>query len=87
MRIDGTPVYGLVSESEGYIPEFIDEHRYRFELEFPSLPLLPGKYTVRAHALDPEGMRLFDTVERDLFVEGASRELGLMRIDHRWGGR
>ena len=87
VRIDGTPVYGLVSESEGYIPEFIDEHRYRFELEFPSLPLLPGKYTVRAHALDPEGMRLFDTVERDLFVEGASRELGLMRIDHRWGGR
>ena len=87
VRIDGTPVYGLVSESEGYIPEFVDEHRYRYELEFPSLPLLPGKYTVRAHALDPEGMRLFDTVERDLFVEGASRELGLMRIDHRWGGR
>ena len=87
VRIDGTPVYGLVSESEGYIPEFVDEHRYRYELEFSSLPLLPGKYTVRAHALDPEGMRLFDTVERDLFVEGASRELGLMRIDHRWGGR
>ena len=87
VRIDGTPVYGLVSESEGYIPEFVDEHRYRYELEFPALPLLPGKYTVRAHALDPEGMRLFDTVERDLFVEGASRELGLMRIDHRWGGR
>ncbi len=27
-------------------------------------PLLPGKYFVRAHALDPEGVRLFDHVER-----------------------
>jgi lipopolysaccharide transport system ATP-binding protein len=41
---------------------------------------------VRAHALDPEGMRLFDTLERDLFVEGATRELGLCRLQHHWGG-
>jgi hypothetical protein len=30
-------------------------------------------------------MRLFDTVERDLFIEGATRELGLCRLEHRWG--
>ena len=84
VRVDGTPIYGVLSEADGYIPECIDGSRYRFALNFPSLPLLPGKYTVRAHALDPEGMRLFDTLERDLFVEGATRELGLCRIDHRW---
>jgi lipopolysaccharide transport system ATP-binding protein len=85
VRADGTPVYGIVSEADHYIPARIGAHRFAFKLRFPGLPLLPGKYTVRAHALDPEGMRLFDTVERDLFVEGATRELGLCRLDHQWG--
>jgi lipopolysaccharide transport system ATP-binding protein len=85
VRMDGTPVYGVVSDADNYVPERIDGHRFGFRLRFPELPLLPGKYSIRAHALDPEGMRLFDTMERDLFVEGATRELGLCRLDHRWG--
>lgn len=85
VRIDGTPVYGVVSEADGYRPVRIDEHRFGFSLQFPDLPLLPGKYSVRAHALDPEGMRVFHTMERDLFIEGATRELGLCRLQHSWG--
>jgi lipopolysaccharide transport system ATP-binding protein len=85
VRTDGTPVYGVVSEADSYTPARIDAHHFAFKLRFPGLPLLPGKYSVRAHALDPEGMRLFDTVERELFVEGATRELGLCRLDHQWG--
>ena len=85
VRMDGTPVYGVLSEADSYTPRRIDANRFGFSLRFPSLPLLPGKYSVRAHALDPEGMRLFDTVERDLFVEGATRDLGLCRLDHQWG--
>jgi lipopolysaccharide transport system ATP-binding protein len=85
VRIDGTPVYGVVSEADRYQPVRLDSHRFGFCLQFPELPLLPGKYSVRAHALDPEGMRLFDTVERDLFIEGATRELGLCRLEHKWG--
>jgi lipopolysaccharide transport system ATP-binding protein len=85
VRIDGTPVYGVVSDAERYEPRRLDATRFGFRLEFPALPLLPGKYSVRAHALDPEGMRLFDTVERELFIEGATRDLGLCRLDHRWG--
>jgi lipopolysaccharide transport system ATP-binding protein len=45
---------------------------------------LPGKYLIRAHALDPEGVRLFDNVEQSFIVEGETRELGLVRIAHRW---
>jgi lipopolysaccharide transport system ATP-binding protein len=69
---------------DGVAPWRIDERRYGFTLTFPRLPLLPGKYYVRAHALDPEGVRLFDNVERSFVVEGESRELGLARIDHAW---
>jgi lipopolysaccharide transport system ATP-binding protein len=31
-------------------------------------------------------MRLFDTVERAVVVRGATREFGLVRLAHRWGG-
>ena len=85
IRADGTPVYGVATDMDGVAPVRIGEHRYAFSLAFPRLPLLPGKYLVRAHALDPEGVRLFDNVEVPLIVEGATREMGLVRIEHRWG--
>ena len=40
---------------------------------------------MRAHVLDPEGVRLFDTIEKPLTVEGAELEAGLVQIQHRWG--
>ena len=85
IRADGTPVYGVATDMDGVAPVRIGEHRYAFSLAFLRLPLLPGKYLVRAHALDPEGVRLFDNVEVPLIVEGATREMGLVRIEHRWG--
>lgn len=86
VRADGTPIYGVATDMDGVVPERIGAQRFAFSLCFPQLPLLPGKYIVRAHALDPEGVRLFDNVEVSFVVEGASRELGLVRIGHRWNG-
>ena len=87
VRVDGTPVYGVATDMDRVGLARVDERRFAFTLEFPALPLLPGKYFVRAHALDPEGVRLFDNVERVLTVRGSSRELGLVRLAHRWGPR
>ncbi|HEY2864979.1 MAG TPA: ABC transporter ATP-binding protein [Casimicrobiaceae bacterium] len=84
VRADGTPVYGVATDMDGVLPVQIAAQRFAFSLAFPRLPLLPGKYIVRAHALDPEGVRLFDNVEVPLLVEGATREMGLVRIDHGW---
>ena len=44
----------------------------------------PGNYTFRTHVLDPSGLRMFDTVEKDFSVRGESRELGVCRLPHRW---
>ena len=55
VRADGTPVYGVATDMDGVTPERIAAQRYGFSLTFPQLPLLPGKYIARAHALDPEG--------------------------------
>jgi lipopolysaccharide transport system ATP-binding protein len=65
-------------------PARVDDRHFAFTLTFPELPLLPGKYLIRVHALDPEGVRLFDNVEQSFIVEGDTRELGLVRIAHRW---
>jgi len=84
VRADGTPVYGVATDMEHAPPRRIAAQRYAFALAFPAMALLPGRYHVRAHALDPEGVRLFDHVERTLTVTGATRELGFVRLAHRW---
>lgn len=85
-RLDGTPVYGLSTEESPDSLRAVEgaEDLYRLELEFPSLGLLPGHYVLRGHALDPEGMRVCDTAECNLRVVGETRELGLVRLPHRW---
>ncbi len=86
VRADGTPVYGVSSEMDAVSGEPLGAGRYRFRLRFPALALLPGDYRLRGHALDSEGLRLFDSRERGLRVTGAAREYGLVRLPHRWGG-
>ncbi len=86
VRADGTPVYGVASDMDGWTPVRIAHDRYEFELQFPSLPLLPGSYVVRAHTLDPKGVYLFDHIELPLHVKGEGREMGFVRLPHRWTG-
>ena len=86
VRADGTPVYGVSTEMDGVQPVRESEHVYSAEIAFADLALLPGSYALKAHPLDPEGVRLFDTLERALVVRGESREFGLVRLQHSWSG-
>jgi lipopolysaccharide transport system ATP-binding protein len=84
IRADGTPVYGVASDFDGVAAERVDEQHFRFRIHFERLPLLPGSYSIRGHAMDPEGLRLCDTAEIRFSVSGESRELGMVRLPHRW---
>ncbi|HVE51605.1 MAG TPA: ABC transporter ATP-binding protein [Casimicrobiaceae bacterium] len=84
VRADGTPVYGTTSEVDGATPEQIAPDRFAFVVRFRSLPLLPGHYRLRAHAADPEAMRVFDHHEAPFIVAGTTRELGFCRLPHAW---
>lgn len=84
IRGDGTALYGQVAEIEGVRAEILSDQRSRYALELDPGALLPGSYVLRLHAMDPEGLRVFDTVERVFTVRGASRELGCVRLPHRW---
>ena len=82
-RNDKFGVYGIFSDMDRVEPQRVDTHTFRIGYEV-SLSLLPGNYTFRTHVLDPSGLRMFDTVEKDFSVRGESRELGVCRLPHRW---
>jgi lipopolysaccharide transport system ATP-binding protein len=84
-RADGSAVYGLTSEMDAAAPTALSDELFQWQLHFDPLPLLPGSYLLAVHAMDPEGVRLFDTLERGLTVRGQSREMGMVRLSHRWG--
>ncbi len=84
LRADGTPVYGTYSDQEGYRPRQLSANEFGYAITFPNMPLLPGRYVARSHALDPESMRLFDCVERAFEVTGQTREEGFCRLPHVW---
>ncbi len=84
VRTDGVPVYGVSTDMDGVVPQQVGERLYAIRYELPALSLLPGKYALRIHSLDGAGLRLFDTVEREILVRGATRELGICRLPHRW---
>jgi len=84
VRADGTPVYGIVSEMDDHSLQAGPDGLYAFRITFDNLPLLPGRYLARSHAMDPEGLRLFDHVERPFDVQGDSRELGYVHLSHQW---
>jgi lipopolysaccharide transport system ATP-binding protein len=84
VRINGTGVFGLHSNDYDFVPVRIEPGRFAFAVRFEPLTLLPGKYVFRAHALDPEGLRLFDAVSVEFTVTGETRDYGVVRLPHRW---
>lgn len=84
VRADGTPIYGIGTDSGDAHPVRVDEDLYEYRLVFRNLPLLPGSYSVRGHAMDPEGFRVYDTQEESFRVCGESRDLGFIRLRHEW---
>src|SRR5205814_1943147 len=84
VRIDGTSVYGSHSNERGYEPLRIAARQFGFAVRFDPVSLLPGKYRLRVHALDAEGLRLFDTLEVEFVVRGETRDYGLVALAHQW---
>jgi lipopolysaccharide transport system ATP-binding protein len=84
VRVDGTSVYGSHSNEGDFQPVRLAPNRFGFAVFFDALQLLPGKYSLRVHTLDAEGLRLFDTVELPFVVRGETRDYGLVALPHHW---
>lgn len=84
VKPDGAPVFGTFSDIAGYRAQRQENGLMAFEIRYPRLALLPGSYRVRLHAMDPEGLRLFDHIERGLDITGGGRHMGVCLLDHEW---
>ncbi len=84
VRADGTSVYGSHSNERGFLPARTGPHTFGFAVHFDALQLLPGKYALRLHTLDPQGLRLFDTLEVEFVVRGETRDYGVVALSHQW---
>jgi len=84
VRVDGTSIYGSHSNETGFQPVRLGPNRFGFAVFFEALQLLPGKYLLRVHTLDAEGLRLFDTVELQFVVRGETRDYGVVSLPHQW---
>jgi lipopolysaccharide transport system ATP-binding protein len=83
-RVDGSAVFGTHSNDTEFRPMRIRERQFGFALRLSGLALLPAKYRLRVHALEPEGLRLCDTLEVEFVVTGESRDYGVVRLEHQW---
>jgi lipopolysaccharide transport system ATP-binding protein len=78
------PVYGTISDSHNAKPNKIKNHVFEFIIKFSSLKLLPSDYELKAHAMDPECLRLMDEESIDFRVHSKSTDLGVVVLDTQW---
>jgi len=84
VRADGTPVYGVISDNEDVKPVKLADQLYRYRLQLTEIALLPGSYNLSAHSMDPEGLRVFDNRQMAFTVNGDTKEVGYIRLPHKW---
>jgi lipopolysaccharide transport system ATP-binding protein len=81
---NGLAIYGVASDMDQAVAWRIAPGRYRYALDLDLSPLLPGQYLLKLHVMDPEGVRVFGMRAVTVTVRGRTRELGALRLPHRW---
>lgn len=84
VKADGTPVYGVATDHDNYPVLLSAGKTGKVKCHFDNLALLPGAYQIRAHTLDPEGLRIHDTLECSITIMGQTRQLGSVHLPHYW---
>lgn len=83
-RLSGLAIFGTTNASSNATLTELDKHHYHFHISYPRCPLLPGEFIVKAHSMDSEALRLFDTYEMTLNVRGEAIALGSVYMEHKW---
>ncbi|VAW34908.1 Teichoic acid export ATP-binding protein TagH [hydrothermal vent metagenome] len=78
------PVYGTISDSHKPNPQKIRKKLYQFTITYKNLKLLPADYTIKAHAMDPECLRLMDEVATPFRVHSNTTDMGVVELETHW---
>ncbi len=78
------PVYGTISDNHNAIPKKLKNHLYEFTVKYKNIKLLPSDYEFKAHAMDPECLRIMDEESIEFRVHSKSTDLGVVILDTQW---
>ncbi len=78
------PVYGTISDNHQAKPKRIKKHVFEYTITYNNLKLLPSDYEFKAHAMDPECLRLMDEESKSFRVHSKSTDLGVVILDTQW---
>jgi lipopolysaccharide transport system ATP-binding protein len=84
VKRDGSGVFATSTEVDRHPVTECGEGEFGFSLCFDPVSLLPGEYSLRGHVMDPEALRVTDTVERPLSVRGGQRYMGVVKVPYEW---
>ncbi len=78
------PVYGTISDNHNAIPKKLKNHLFEFTVKYKNIKLLPSDYEFKAHAMDPECLRIMDEESIEFRVHSKSTDLGVVILDTQW---
>ncbi len=78
------PVYGTISDNHNANPKQIKDQVFEYTIKYKKMKLLPSDYEFKAHAMDPECLRLMDEESIDFRVHSKSTDLGVVILDTEW---
>jgi len=78
------PIYGTISDLHETAPIKLSDHLFEYNITMQDIKLLPADFTIKAFAMDPECLRLIDTVDMPLRVQSETKESGLVQIQTDW---
>jgi hypothetical protein len=83
-QLDGVNIFETTTKISGLQPiEFVNEQIT--ELAIPSIPVVKGRYRVKAKIGDEHAIRLIDELGSNPFViESGRPEIGMFWIKHSW---
>ena len=84
VRNDGTPVYGSHNLGDNAPLRKVSEDTWETICTIKNPPLMPGIYEFRVHAMDPEAIRLVDTMTKSFGITGDDVRPGLTKLQVEW---
>ena len=78
------PVYGTISDKHKPKAIKISKNCYEFKIVYKNLKLLSADYEIKAHAMDPECLRLMDEVIKPLRVQSNTTDMGVVELETDW---
>jgi lipopolysaccharide transport system ATP-binding protein len=78
------PVFGTISETHKSKPVQVSNNLFEYRVTYKNIQLLAADYTIKAHAMDPECLRLMDEVELPIRIHTNSTDMGVVKLETVW---